>query len=97
LPGVPLGSFAGSSYDELTFDLAVGDLYVFCTDGVSETVDALGREFGAERLLAVVNRMRKSTAREVVDAIFSAVHDFRGDAPARDDITVVALGIQRFT
>src|SRR5215212_5861892 len=28
LPGVPLGSFAGSSYDEVTYDLALGDLYV---------------------------------------------------------------------
>ncbi len=47
LPGVPLGSFAGSTYDEVTFDLAPGDLFVFCTDGVSEAFDALGREFGA--------------------------------------------------
>ena len=31
LPGVPLGSFAGSTYDEVTFDLAPGDVFVFCT------------------------------------------------------------------
>ena len=30
--------------------------YVFCTDGVFEANDALGREFGAERLLQVVER-----------------------------------------
>src|SRR5205085_12069461 len=34
LAGVPLGSFAGSAYDEAGFELAVGDVYVFCTDGV---------------------------------------------------------------
>src|SRR4051794_19571687 len=56
LPGVPLGSFAGSTYDELCFDLSVGDVFVFCTDGVFEANDALGREFGAERLVAVVNQ-----------------------------------------
>ena len=27
LPGVPLGSFAGSAYDEVTFDLNAGDVY----------------------------------------------------------------------
>src|SRR5205823_8456524 len=32
LPGVPLGSFAGSAYDEVSFDLAAGDAYVFCSD-----------------------------------------------------------------
>jgi len=93
LPGVPLGSFAGSTYDEVSFDLAKGDLFVFCTDGVFEANDALGREFGAERLLQVVGATRTSTAREIVDAIFTAVQEFRGDTPPNDDMTAVALKI----
>jgi sigma-B regulation protein RsbU (phosphoserine phosphatase) len=93
LPGVPLGSFAGSTYDELTFDLTAGDLFVFCTDGVFEANDAIGREFGADRLLEVVRAERHQTPREVVDAIFAAVHDFRGDTPPNDDMTAVALKI----
>jgi phosphoserine phosphatase RsbU/P len=93
LPGVPLGSFAGSTYDELSFDLARDDVFVFCTDGVFEANDALGREFGAERLLQVVNETRAKTAREIVDAIFAAVQDFRGDTPPNDDMTAVALRI----
>jgi len=93
LPGVPLGSFAGSTYDELTFDLTVGDLFVFCTDGVFEANDAIGREFGADRLLDVVRAERHNSPREMVDAIFAAVHDFRGDTPPNDDMTAVALKI----
>jgi phosphoserine phosphatase RsbU/P len=93
LPGVPLGSFAGSTYDELTFDLAVGDVFVFCTDGVFEANDALGREFGADRLLEVVRAERHKPARELVDAIFAAVQEFRGDTPPNDDMTAVALKI----
>jgi phosphoserine phosphatase RsbU/P len=93
LPGVPLGSFAGSTYDELSFELAKDDVFVFCTDGVFEANDALGREFGAERLLQVVNDVRSRPAREIVDAIFTAVQDFRGDTPPNDDMTAVALKI----
>jgi sigma-B regulation protein RsbU (phosphoserine phosphatase) len=93
LPGVPLGSFAGSAYDEVSFDLAVDDVFVFCTDGVSEANDALGREFGTERLLEVVSTARRGTMRELVDAIFAAVHEFRGDTPPNDDMTAVALKI----
>ena len=93
LPGVPLGSFAGSTYDELSFDLARDDVYVFCTDGVFEANDALGREFGTERLLQVVNDIRTKTAREIVDAVFAAVQDFRGDTPPNDDMTAVALKV----
>src|SRR5262252_2457226 len=76
LPGVPLGSFAGSTYDELSFELSQGDVYVFCSDGVFEANDALGREFGAPRLLEVVAAQRNEPARQVVDAIFDAVQEF---------------------
>src|SRR5438874_9820533 len=79
LPGVPLGSFPGSTYDEVSFDLAAGDVFVFCTDGVSEANDARGREFGTGRLLHVVHEHRHKSARELVDAIFDAVQAFRGD------------------
>ncbi len=51
LPGVPLGSFSGSSYDELTLDLATGDVYVFCTDGILDARDEAGVEFGRTRLV----------------------------------------------
>ncbi len=93
LPGVPLGSFAGSTYDEVTFDLAAGDLFVFCSDGVFEANDAIGREFGAARLLKVVTEKRHAQAREIVDAIFDAVQEFRGDTPPNDDMTAVALRV----
>jgi sigma-B regulation protein RsbU (phosphoserine phosphatase) len=93
LPGVPLGSFAGSTYDEMSFDLTGGDVFVFCSDGVFEANDALGREFGAERLLPIVHEMRQTTAREIVDAIFAAVETFRGETPPNDDMTAVAVKI----
>ena len=93
LAGVPLGSFAGSAYDELSFDLVVGDVYVFCTDGVFEASDDRGREFGVDRLTNIVLESRKLPSKAIVESIFAAVSDFRGEAPARDDMTVVALRI----
>jgi sigma-B regulation protein RsbU (phosphoserine phosphatase) len=91
IPGVPLGLFAGSTYDEVSFDLVAGDLYVFCSDGVYDANDARGHEFGLERLLEVVREMRHLPAREIVDGIFTAVHEFRGDTAPNDDMTAVAL------
>ena len=93
LPGVPLGSFAGSTYDELTFELSAGDVFVFCSDGVFEANDALGREFGAARLLDVVKQACQEPARRIVDAIFDSVQHFRGEAMPNDDMTAVALRI----
>jgi sigma-B regulation protein RsbU (phosphoserine phosphatase) len=93
IPGVPLGSFAGSTYDEVTYPLAQGDVFVFCTDGVFEAMDGEGREFTAARLIEVVRRASTSTAGQIVDAIFDAVAAFRGETPPNDDLTAVALKI----
>jgi sigma-B regulation protein RsbU (phosphoserine phosphatase) len=91
IPGVPLGLFAGSTYDEIAFDLLPGDVYVFCSDGVYDANDSRGDEFGTDRLLRVVFDARLKSAREIVDAIFSAVLDFRGDTAPNDDMTAVAI------
>jgi sigma-B regulation protein RsbU (phosphoserine phosphatase) len=93
LPGVPLGSFAGSTYDEMAFDLVAGDLFVFCSDGVFEANDALGREFGAARLLQIVRDTWRQPASTVVDAVFAAVQDFRGETLPNDDMTAVAIRV----
>ena len=93
LPGVPLGSFGGSAYDEVTYDLTAGDVILFCSDGVFEANDARGREFGVERLSRVVLDARTQPARAIVEEVFTAVADFRGEARAKDDMTVVAIKI----
>ena len=93
LPGVPLGSFHGSTYDEMTFALHAGDLFVLCTDGVFEAMNEDGHEFTAARLLDVVAGLRDQPAANVADAIFAAVHAWRGDAPPNDDMTAVAVRI----
>jgi sigma-B regulation protein RsbU (phosphoserine phosphatase) len=93
LPGVPLGSFGGSSYDEASYDLTAGDVILFCSDGVFEANDARGREFGVERLSRVVLESRTQPARAIVEEVFTAVADFRGEARAKDDMTVVAIKI----
>ena len=93
IPGVPLGLFAGSTYDEISFDLVAGDVYIFCSDGVYDANNAQGREFGLDRLLKVVTDTRQQPSREIVDAIFSSVQDFRGDTAPNDDMTAVAVRI----
>src|SRR6187397_2105578 len=50
LPGVPLGSFPGVTYDEVTLPLLAGDVFVFCTDGIFEAANGEGKEYGAKRL-----------------------------------------------
>ena len=93
LPGVPLGSFPGSTYDEITFALHAGEVYVFCTDGVFEAMNDLGEEFTAARLIDVVAGARELPAGRIVEAIVHSVTAWRGEAPPNDDMTAVAVKI----
>jgi sigma-B regulation protein RsbU (phosphoserine phosphatase) len=93
LPGVPLGSFAASTYDETTCDLEHGDVFVFCSDGISETFNETGEEFGQERIGETALANRDKPAQEIVSAIFGAMHAFRGEAPQTDDQTCVVVKI----
>jgi phosphoserine phosphatase RsbU/P len=93
LPGVPLGAFYGSTYDEISMALHAGDLFVFCSDGVSEAMNVNGEEFGSGRLLDVVERTRPLAPRAIVDEIFTAVEAFREGAAPNDDMTAVAVKI----
>jgi sigma-B regulation protein RsbU (phosphoserine phosphatase) len=93
LPGVPLGAFPGSTYDEVTYALHAGDVFVFCTDGVFEAMNAEGEEFTSARLAEVVSRSCSLPAQRIVDAIFAAVAEWRGDTPPNDDMTAVAVRI----
>lgn len=93
LPGLPLGSFEGSVYDELNIELRQGDVWVFCTDGILDASDRQGHDFGSHRLIEVVSRWKDQSAQTIVDSIFEAVQTFRGRVRISDDMTVVALKI----
>jgi sigma-B regulation protein RsbU (phosphoserine phosphatase) len=91
LPGVPLGSFFGVTYDEVTLPIGHDDVFVFCSDGVSEAMNRHGEEFTSARLIDVVARSRRLPARDIVRAIVEAVDEHRAGYAPNDDTTVVAL------
>ena len=76
----------GTSRDVQLFE---GDLLALYTDGVTETIDGSGGEFGERRLAAVLNRHDgSSSAQAVAGEIIAAVQAF-GAAEQFDDITVI--------
>jgi sigma-B regulation protein RsbU (phosphoserine phosphatase) len=93
LPGVPLGSFHGITYDELSLALHAGDVFVFCSDGVFEAMNEEGGEFTAARVIEVVNATAHLPAQKIVEAIFASVETWRNGALPNDDMTAVAVKI----
>jgi sigma-B regulation protein RsbU (phosphoserine phosphatase) len=68
--------------------LMSGDLLVAFSDGVTETLDDTGQEFGEAGLLAVLQAHRHRPVADVVDAVIDAVLAF-GGGDQQDDLTLV--------
>lgn len=93
MPGVPLGSFGTTSYDEIVLPAHAGDVFVFCSDGIFETFNEDGLEFGAGPVIDIVRTHRDRPAAEIVAKIFEAMSAFRGGAMQSDDQTAVVVRI----
>ncbi len=93
MPGVPLGSFGTTTYDEVVVPANAGDVFVFCSDGIFETFSETGAEMGAGPIAEIVRTHRERPAAEIVERIFETMESFRGNAPQTDDQTAVVVRI----
>src|SRR5213592_1956933 len=94
-PGMVVGIDSGSVFDRLTVDFAVplerDDCLVLYTDGVTETLNPKGDEFGLDRTMQSVRASANDGAQAIVKKIIGDVRDFTGSAPQNDDITLIAI------
>jgi len=95
MPGVPLGSFGSSQYDDFVVPLAAGDVFVLASDGIFEAFNEESQEFGAHRVIDVIERTAQRPAKDIVNELFAAVQNFCGDAVQSDDRTVVVVKINQ--
>jgi sigma-B regulation protein RsbU (phosphoserine phosphatase) len=92
LGGLPLGMFDDSQYDQVILGLETGDVFVFHTDGVSDSRRG-NEEYGVSRLAETVKRHARQSATELGDAIMADVETFTGDAIRADDVTLVVVKV----
>lgn len=92
--GAVLGVFADGSYQQASIDLLPGDRLVLFTDGISEAADSNGREFGEERLIALLRENPAASAADLRDAIMQDVTLFCREDFA-DDATLLTVVVDR--
>lgn len=87
--GPVLGIFPGVTYEQRVLRLKPGDLIVVYSDGVTETRNAAGEEFGEERLIEVVRANRRLSAEELLETVNRSLEEFAGGTAPPDDLTLV--------
>jgi phosphoserine phosphatase RsbU/P len=89
--GPVLGAVEDAVYKESTDRLAPADVLLLFTDGVTEALDHSEQLFSEARLRDTISEGGDLTARQLVNAVVSAVDAFAGGAEQADDITLLAL------
>jgi sigma-B regulation protein RsbU (phosphoserine phosphatase) len=89
--GPPLGILEDVTWEQGAVQLALGDILVLYTDGITDAEDEKGTFFGQERLLGSVQANLGRSAQEMQDALMAEVHEFVGDTPQFDDIALMVL------
>jgi len=96
--GIILGIDAEPSWTEGSHQVGVGDLLLFCTDGVVEVFNAEGHQFGRSRLVESVSECIRSgpdtPAEKIASVIQRDVRRYRGEADALDDLTLFVARVR---
>ena len=91
--GLPLGlrMFKDMTWERRQVQLTPGDVLVLYSDGITEAQDLREDFFEEERLIEVAQANLGHSAGDMQEAIITQVHEFMGDAPQSDDITLMVL------
>jgi serine phosphatase RsbU (regulator of sigma subunit)/uncharacterized membrane protein SirB2 len=81
------------STQEMTISLRNGDICIFYTDGLSESRNSEGEEFGYDRIVDVALHSRKQSAEMIKNSILQEVRNYTGNSSYGDDMTLVVVKI----
>jgi len=86
-----VGILPGARYRNQTLTLGPGDSLVLFTDGVTEAENIAEEQLGLEPISEMLLSMHGSEASAILDRIDTHVHEYIGEVPAGDDVTMLAM------
>jgi len=90
--GIPLGMMEDFNYEEqVEIGIELGDILVLSTDGITESMNPAGEQFGFERLAQIIQEGADKTANQIIRDCYDQVQKFCQGTPQRDDLTLVIL------
>ncbi len=89
--GLDPGPLFRRTLHEQVVHLKPGDVFALYTDGLVETRNEMGEEYGYDRLTDVIQDLRERSAPDVLAALMADQRGFAGTNSLADDLTVVVL------
>jgi serine phosphatase RsbU (regulator of sigma subunit) len=89
-----LGMLEALTLEEHSIHLSPGDCLLLYSDGVTDALNDHDERFGLQRLKqSLLNAAGRETNAPILDSIISDVEQWRGHAPAFDDITMLLVEV----
>jgi len=92
--GLDSGAIFSRTIEQIEISLEKDDLFVFYTDGISESMNSKGDEFGEERLQQAISAHNNDSAKKLTERIHAAIRTFAAGTTQHDDLTLVAIRIR---
>jgi len=89
--GMPIGVDEDAYWKSAQVHIEPGDVLLLYTDGIPDAQNGEGMPFREARLIEVAQAHRHMSAQEMQTAILEALHEFVGDQPQFDDITLLVV------
>jgi serine phosphatase RsbU (regulator of sigma subunit) len=95
--GLFLGKFSFATYTSVELPLKAGDRILLYTDGIPETTNPEGVEFGAECFKQFLEKDQSASANRFADSLIEEMSRWsaRGAEDLDDDITIVAMQVKK--
>lgn len=89
--GMVVGLFDDVSFEQGVLETQSGGLLVAYSDGLIETENVYGEEFGSIRLTEVAAQNKDSSPHSITDAMVRAAEEWSGSPEQADDMTAIVL------
>ena len=89
--GLLLGALAEAKYVAGSCKLGAGDTLLIYSDGITESLNSLGQEFGYERLERYLRICHRDSADSILFSLLGAVQDFAATRPLVDDMSLAVV------
>jgi len=89
--GMLLGVVPATPYVCGSFQLGAGDVLMIYSDGITESVNGAGEEFGYDHLEDQLRRAQSGAADAVLFSVLGSVQDFAASSPLVDDMSLAIV------
>jgi sigma-B regulation protein RsbU (phosphoserine phosphatase) len=87
--GTVVGIFPDAEFEQETIQIKSGDIFVAYTDGIIESINEYGEEFGEQRLIDLVRGKSDMPAEKLQKAIVDEVLGWAFEEERDDDMTLI--------